>query len=147
MIAMKLCWLIACAVLVYGCQSNPQETIPLDLVKEHQKQPALPYWVISPPDTGEFVVAIVPRNDSTSDYDLQLKVAILEARAQLAKNRSSYISDETYFVSKRGIEGSKSSFENLGTHRSSLALNFRNAQVAEEYISPEGDLYILYGFP
>ncbi|MGR0278163.1 hypothetical protein ACUM5Y_03830 [Marinomonas dokdonensis] len=125
------------ALLLVACNSQP--TKDNEVVK-----PTLPDWVTSPPNTGELAVAIVPKQ---SDPEQQLRVAILEAKAQLAKNRSVQVSNELETVSSRNGSNIHSSYiSDRGVHKSLLITNFSDAKVIDEYHAENGDLYILYGF-
>lgn len=135
-------------ILLYGTLLGCSE------IKEENKgvvfsgtplQPVLPNWVTSPPNTGELVVAIVPMLENTTDIDFQMKIAVLDAQAQLARNRASYIIDETELSTKRD-QNDLSSLNNFGIQRSHLSINFSSAYIVERYIAENGDLYILYGF-
>tara|TARA_R110001583_G_scaffold194641_1_gene366068 strand:- start:985 stop:1395 length:411 start_codon:yes stop_codon:yes gene_type:complete len=135
---MKFLLLVASLVLISGCQSQNQVKDTLS--------PVLPYWVTSPPNTGELVVAIVPKQKNSPSKEFQLKAAVLDAKAQIARNRSSYIIDDIELSQVRNSEGRGSVLKNVGYQQSSLSLNFSDAKIFDQYIAKNGDLYILYGF-
>lgn len=124
-----------------GCQS----TLEPDNFK--YTKPALPVWVVSPPQSLNIVVTIVPRQKASSDPEFQLRAAIISAKAQLASNRSTYI--ESSFETKRthSVDGVDSRFSSVGYQSSSQNLNFSQAKVLDKFIDDNGELYILYGMP
>jgi hypothetical protein len=124
-------------LLLVACKSQP--------IKDNEDlKPTIPSWVTSPSNTEGVAVAIVPKQ---SDHEQQLRVAILEAKAQLAKNRSVQISNELETATSRtGSKINSSYISDQGVHKSLLITNFSDARVIDKYYAENGDLYILYGF-
>lgn len=135
---------MACGLIITGCQTSPGHT--QDTGEIALKQPVLPDWVLSPPNTGELVVAIVPKQKKSPSEVFQLKAAILDARAQLARNRAMHIEDHFVTTQKRDQGGDYSYSTGQGRQLSTVNVNFSEAEVIDKYVSDNGDLYILYGF-
>ncbi len=138
--------------LLNGCASDSEAHIASDISSESNSasiKARLPEWVMHPPEGYKAVVSIVPPQKAGSSAELQQRAAIINARAMLAQNRSSYIKSMSSFTQTRNKDNEvHSSMESQTMVTSIQSLSLFDAEVIESWLDDTtGDLYILYGYP